>query len=531
VSTVVAVHPAGERDRLLAPRDDALVRETVEGDGVFGCAEGPFDRYRRTVRALDDGSVEVTADFSVRPTFWGLLFVPGMRRSLVRPPGPTPWWAPPDRLDLRGAEVLGLLCTISVVGGYLGTVITQTATFAADEFGASTGAQADLLSAVRASILITLVLTVLADRIGRRRLITGAALAGCLLTATSAVSPNLFALAATQTLARGFAGALLLLIAIVSAEEMPAGSRAYAYSVLSMCQALGAGMCLWALPLADIGGDGSSSWRALYVLPLLYLPLVVVVHRHLPESRRFARQHVEAPLAGHGRRFWLLAITLFLLAVYATPASQLGNDFLKEARGFSGARISLFVLVTATPAAIGIVVGGHLADVRGRRMVGAVGVAGGTILSVIAFSASGWPLWAWTLAQNIVAAAVVPALGVYRPELFPTSLRGKAAGAIECFSLAGAVVGLQLIGGLVDGGWTYGSAFAVVAAAPLLVAVLIITAYPETAHLSLEDINPEDRASPPVRAASGPSARRRPPRPPGGRGPSTRGRRPPPRRR
>jgi MFS family permease len=506
VSTVVAVHPAGERDRLLAPRDDALVRESVEGPGVFGCADGPFDHYRRVVRDLADGSVEVAAEFSVRPPFWGNLFVPGLRRSLVRPPGGTPWWAPPDRLDRRGADVLGLLCTISIVAGYLGTVLTQTATFAADEFDASTAAQADLLSVVRLSVVITFVLSVLADRIGRRRLLTGAALAGCLLTATSALSPNMAALAATQTLSRGFAGALILLIVIVSAEEMPRGSRAFAYSVLAMCQALGAGMCLWALPLADIGGDGSSSWRALYVLPLLYLPLVLVVHRHLPESRRFARQHVEAPIAGHGRRFWLLAVTLFLLALFATPASQLGNDFLKEQRGFSAARISLFILVTATPAAIGIIVGGRLADVRGRRVVGSIGVAGGTILSVVAFMSTGWPLWAWTVAQNIVAAAVVPALGVYRPELFPTSLRGKASGAIECFSLAGAVTGLQLVGRLVDGGWTYGSAFAVAAVAPLLVSVLIVTKFPETAHLSLEDINPEDAvaASPAGPARAGP---------------------------
>jgi len=496
VSTVVAIHPAGERARLLTPRDDSLVREVLESPGVFGCAEGPFTRYRRSVRDLDDGSVEVTADFEVRPTFWGLLFVPGMRRALARPASPTPWWAPPGRLDLRSAQVLGLLCTISVVGGYLGTVITQTATFAAAEFDETTGAQADLLSGVRASIVITFVLSLLADRIGRRRLVAFAAGASCVATATGAFAPGLLGLGASQTVARGFAGALLLLIMIISAEEMPDGSRAWAYSVLSMCQSLGAGMCLWALPLADIGGEGSASWRILYVLPLLYLPLVVVVRRHLPESRRFAARHVEAPVAGHGRRFWLLAASLFLLALFATPASQLGNDFLRDARGFSGGGIAIFTLVTATPAAIGIVVGGRLADVRGRRVVGAVGVAGGTILSVVAFSSAGWPLWAWTLLQNIIAAAVVPALGVYRPELFPTSLRGKAAGAIEFFSLAGAVVGLQLVGRLVDGGWTYGSAFALAAAAPLAVAVLVLTAYPETARLSLEDINPEDRSVP-----------------------------------
>lgn len=493
--TAVAVVAADDGEVLRVPRDDALVRERLDGDGSFACDDGPFHRYRRTMRDLDDGSVEVTAEFAVRPVFWGLLFVPGLRRALVRPPGPTPWWAPPDRLDRRGAEVLGLLCTISVVAGYLGTVITQTATFAADEFGASTGDQADLLSGVRASIVIVLLLAVLADRVGRRRLIGLAATAGCLVTATGALAPSLLGLGVSQTVARGFSGALSLLVVIQLAEEMPRGSRAWGVSVISMCQALGAGMCLWALPLADLGGEGSAGWRLLYVLPLLYLPLVVVVRRQLPESRRFAATHVEAPIAGHGRRFWLLAVTLFLLAVFTTPASQLGNDFLKEVRGFSGARIALFTLVTATPAVIGIVVGGRLADVRGRRVVGAVGVAAGTTFAVIAFSSSGWPLWAWTTSQNIIAAVVVPALGVYRPELFPTSLRGKAAGAIEIFALSGAVVGLQVVGGLVDAGWSYGSAFAAIAAAPLLVSVLVLVAYPETAHLSLEEINPEDEAA------------------------------------
>jgi MFS family permease len=260
-------------------------------------------------------------------------------------------------------------------------------------------------------------------------------------------------------------------------------------------------MCLWALPLADIGGDGSSSWRALYVLPLLYLPLVLLVQRHLPESKRFERITTPVPLAGHGRRFWLLAVTLFLLALYATPASQLGNDFLKEARGFSGTQIAVFTLATATPAGIGIVIGGRLADTRGRRAVGAYGVAIGTVLSVIAFTSSGWALWAWSLVQNVISAAVVPALGVYRPELFPTGARGKAAGAIEIFSLLGAVVGLQLVGRLVDDGWTYGGAFALAAIAPLAVAVLVRTRFPETARLSLEEINPEDAPAAPASGA------------------------------
>ena len=47
------------------------------------------------------------------------------------------------------ASVLGLLANLSIVAGYLGTLLTQTMTFAADQFGASTGAQGNAFAAVR----------------------------------------------------------------------------------------------------------------------------------------------------------------------------------------------------------------------------------------------------------------------------------------------------------------------------------------------------------------------------------------------
>src|SRR3546814_6178813 len=114
------------------------------------------------------------------------------------------------------------------------------------------------------------------------------------------------------------AGAVLL--AIIAAEEMPAGPRAYAISLLSMAGALGVGMCLWVLPLADTGEGG---WRPLFGLALLGLPVVRVVVRHLAVSRRFEVTHVDVGMAGAGRRFWLLAASALLLGLFTAPASQL----------------------------------------------------------------------------------------------------------------------------------------------------------------------------------------------------------------
>jgi MFS family permease len=278
----------------------------------------------------------------------------------------------------------------------------------------------------------------------------------------------------------------------MSAEEMPSGSRAWAYGLIAMTQGLGSGMCLWALPLADIG---EGAWRILFVLPLAYLPLIAVVARHLPESKRFEAPHVDAPVAGHGRRFWLLAATGLLLAFFATPASQLGNEFLREERGFSATGVSVFTMLTVTPAFIGIIIGGHLADVRGRRAVASIGIAGGAILTIAGFASHGTALWIFSLTGNMFAALVVPALGVYRPELFPTSLRGRAAGVLDGMALAGAAAGLLFVGNVVDAGNSYGTAFGLASLAPFAVVVLVLGLFPETAHRSLEDINPEDRAA------------------------------------
>jgi hypothetical protein len=44
---------------------------------------------------------------------------------------------------------------------------------------------------------------------------------------------------------------------------------------------------------------------------------------------------------------------------------------------------------------------------------------------------------------------------------------------------------------------------ALLAIGPAILAVLIITAYPETAHLELEEINPEDQVDTPELDASG----------------------------
>ena len=494
-------------ERLRAPRR-GIVAEGADGVDAFVAEVGPVRDYERrlSVTTGRDGRHEVTDDirFSLAVPFFAPLFALPVRSALARSSsdaargveraeGEQPWWAPPDRLDRRAATVLALLSVLALVGGYLGTLITQTITFAVDRFDADEGDQGLVLAVVRVGVLLALVITAASDRRGRRRLLLGTAVAAVLVAATGAAAPSLAWLGASQTVARGLSTALALLVGIVAAEELPAGSRAYGVSVMALAAGLGAGMCVWALPLADLGVDG---WRLLYLIPLLSLPLLLRVARLLPETRRFAAHRGQAPAAFDRGRLWLLAASGFLASLFLAPASQFQNEFLRSERGFSAARISAFTLLTTTPAGIGVAVGGRLSDVRGRRRVAAVGLVGGVTFTVLSYLVPGWPMWAFSAVGAVVAAATVPALGVYGPELFPTTGRGRANGVISLVSVAGSSVGLVVVGQLSDQVWGLGPSISALAVGPALLAVLILVRYPETAHKELEELNPGDAGPP-----------------------------------
>ena len=482
---------------------EGVVAEREVAPGIFEASEGPFSRYDRQGDRVD---------FELAVPFFAWMFVLPVRRELRKQLRGTstgmPWWAPADRLSPRAATVLGALCALSLFDGYLGTLITQTLTYVADGFGVEgDSAQGLTLAIVRLAIFLALPIAALADRRGRRKLLLVSVTAGTVMAAITAASPSLAWFTAAQTVARGFSTAIGVLVVVIVAEEMPAGARAFGASVTTMSTGLGAGFCVMALPVADIGDDG---WRLLYVLPVLALPLVALAARHLPESQRFVVAHADAHMAGHGDRLRLLAVAAFLSAMFAAPVSQLQNEFLRDERGYGAAGISLFTILTVTPAGLAVLAGGHLAEVRGRRLVGAIGLAGSSILATAMYLTYGPTMWLLSMLASVLAGLTVPALQVYRAELFPTSLRAGTGGLLTVAGVLGAAAGVLLAGTLSDALGGLGRAIAILAIGPLLVAVLVLTRFPETAHRELEELNPEDAGPTATPAPSSPAARPHP---------------------
>jgi len=85
-----------------------------------------------------------------------------------------------------------------------------------------------------------------------------------------------------------------------------------------------------------------------------------------------------------------------------------------------------------------------------------------------------------------------PAFQVYRAELFATGNRGRANGWLTAVSLAGGSIGLVIAGQLIDRGWSFGTTMGLLAIGQGVAAVIAYLWYPETAHLELEQLNPQD---------------------------------------
>jgi MFS family permease len=494
--TVIRTWPDDDRHRsALAEPRHGLFSERRTDDGSFAQQSGPFAEYERQL-AFGHGRIVERTRYRLMLPWFGWLFALPIRlvigrrgRHGLEATHRRAWWAPPDQMTERHVLVLGLMAATSMASAFTNTVFTQTAQFASEDFGIGDRGYAVASAVVRAGIILAMPIAVLADRLGRKRMIRFAAFAAPLVTSLGALAPSFPLLVATQSVGRPLGLALDFLIAVVVVEEMPRNSRAYAVSVMAMASGLGAGVAVMALRLADLG---PSAWRLVYVVTLIWLVVAVDVSRRLPETERFERPHTVAPRLDRGR-FATLALVAFAANFFVAPASAFQNRYLREVRGFDAGSISLFTLGTSTPAGIGLILGGHLADVRGRRMLIAVAIPAATALVLGSFAFDGWTMWACALLGGFVGGIAYPALAVYRAELFPTGNRGRAAGLLTASALIGGIGGLLLVGERVRSGGSYFTTLGLVALGQLVVVTVVLTRFPETAHRELEQLNPEDR--------------------------------------
>jgi len=513
---------------LCAPMDESLVTEVAvdesgEASAAFVGVAGPFTSWSR--RVLDLGPVgdptqgirrsreEISYSLGLGPWSPGFARLIGRRlkRRALHTSTPVPWWSPPARLDAVPATVIAAAAVLAVLGGFLSALLPITLTFVSGDLGGRVSDQSVVLAVVRVGAVLTLGFMVLADRWGRRQVIRLALVASAMAACLGGLSTSLVQVTISQTIVRAGAAAGVLLLPVLAAEWVPPRARAWCVGVITMAGALGAGMVVWLVPLADVS---DSAWRWIWFGAALTIPATLATVARLPESERFVSaeahrdqlahppdpgpragspaQEAEPEAGGHirARRLALVGAIAFSLNAFVAPVSQLQNAYIRTERGFSATLLTIFIIGTNTWGGIGVVVGGRLADRIGRKRVAVVGLLGIASGNAVMYSVSGWPMWVASVVGSVLGALTIPALGVLGPELFPTGRRGTANGWLNGAGVIGGAAGLLVIGQLI-GRWGYGWSFTALTVGPLVV-IGLLRWIPETAGLELEEINDAD---------------------------------------
>jgi putative MFS transporter len=415
----------------------------------------------------------------------------------------TPYLGKAPALTRRQWRVLGLIAFVTMFDQYDLVLFSLALKQIQTDLGIPEAQLGQLGALVRLGALPALILTALADQLGRRRVLVWTIAGYTLLTGATAFAPNVASFVALQFLARAFAVTEVALAYVVVAEELDPEHRGWGMGALAALATMGN-----ALALIAFGSVGASpgGWRTLYLLGLPPLLALAWLRRSLPETRRFEAhattraaahrlRHVLEPLVKLARMYpgRLLAIcaVVFLLSVSDYSSLFFGTKYFQEVHGWSPKQFATMGVLGGFFGIFGAAFAGRLSDARGRRRVALVFLALQPLFVIGYYNASGpalVPLWIGATFLGFGGRIVIAAFG---QELFPTSHRAVASGAREAVGTLGGVVGLALESRLYGALGTHWSAVSALAAVALLSPVIVAAFFPETSGRTLEETAPE----------------------------------------
>jgi MFS family permease len=437
---------------------------------------------------------------------WRHFAVATLRAELEGGPRPEPPKAVvglPDVMYSREqAVLLASAAAATAVVSYASALFGQLADPISESFDVSDSRLGVALAVTRIGALVALVITMLADRRGRRRVILFGLGGSAVACGISALAPTFAVFTAAQVFQRACVITTGTVAGIAVIEEAPEGARAFSATMLALAGGFGFSFAVLTVPLSDAGAE---AWRVAYGLGAVTVLLLPSIARHLRETRRYEALVARAEIArgrardvlrsGYRHRFVVLGIVAFLANVFSAPSSQLMNKYLSDDRGFSGSWIALFRSVTAVvPGIVGLLLGGRLAEQRGRRPVAAVALFVATATQMVFFLAGGAVLWIAAAASVVTSAAAAIALGTLDAELFPTETRSTSNAFLGVVSVIGSAVGLVLAGVLTDPLGGIGRAVALSGIAALVAAAVFVPMLPESAARALDDVSPTGHA-------------------------------------
>ncbi|WP_297841025.1 MFS transporter [Pseudomonas sp.] len=354
-------------------------------------------------------------------------------------------------------------------------------------------------SALISSAIGGVIAGVLADRIGRVKVLKLAILWFSLFTGLSAFTDSFHQLLLTRSLqGLGFGGEWAA-GAVLIGEVVDKHIRGRAVGSVQAGWPVGYALAALAYWVTFTLLPETEAWRVLFLLGILPGLLVVWMRRNISESEAFeaaAKYRVKtSPLKTFALIFSPSILPMTVMASLMAAGALGGNytiltwlvTYLRETQGLTVSMTSLYLAVNIFGSFCGYVGMAYLSDGIGRRKTFALSAAGAT-LTVLAYTQFHLPMSVLLLLGfplGLFQSGIVSGMGACFTELFPTQVRGTAGGFSYNFGRGvGALVPAGV--GMTSGSIGLAVSIGIWAACSYLLVFAVALVLPETRNKELE---------------------------------------------
>ena len=362
---------------------------------------------------------------------------------------PTPEQLAADSATRERATVAALLAML-FYQGFAAAIISVASPWIGKSFHLDGAGIARLFAWISLSAFGALALSRMIDRYGRRRMILWCVAAIPVCSIGAAIATSLLWFAIFQIALYAMVGAAGSGCVVMLSEELPIARRARGQSFGGLAAAVGAGLCVFLMPIFDAFGW---SWRWMFVISAAGIAILPAMARLLPESERWELS--DASGINTRTRFYDVfqplyrkrSITMILCAlagnISTTAANAFGYYHAVSVVGMSSAATSTMTIVAGGLGLLGFPLGAWTSERFGR------------VPTIVAFGIAitaghlwyfwgppphfAWPFW-WLASGffwfNVCDNAGTVGANAAATELFPTPLRGTMIG---WFALVGAI--------------------------------------------------------------------------------------------
>lgn len=365
-------------------------------------------------------------------------------------PSPTSELSPAADSARRERATIVALLAMLFYQGFAAAIISIASPWIGKSFHLDGAGIARLFSWISLSAFGALVLSRMIDRHGRRRMILWSVAAIPLFSIGTALATSLLWFILFQIALYAVVGAATSGCIVMLSEELPIARRASGQSYGGLAAAVGAGLCVFLMPIFDAYGW---SWRWMFVITAAGIAILPTMARLLPESERWELSDVTGittrsrfydvfqPL--HRKRSITMIACALAANISTTAANAFGYYHAVSVVGLSAAATSAMTIIAGGIGLIGFPFGAWTSERFGRVP---------TVVWFGIFITAGhlWFYWgppahfAWPLMWlaggyfwfNVCDNGATVGSNAAATELFPTPLRGTMIG---WFALVGAI--------------------------------------------------------------------------------------------